>query len=262
MTVISLLTDFGNKDGFVGVMKGVIWGIAPQAQIADISHEVAPQNVLQGAILLEKSYRYFPAGSVHVAVIDPGVGTARRAIAARIGEHYFVAPDNGLLTAVLQDAETRGELVDIVQLDQPQFWLPDISRSFHGRDIFAPVGAHLAQGTPLNKIGSPAGEVILLDMPQPQDVENGWEAQVILVDVFGNLITNLSEDLLAGRQVATVACRGKIVQGVQNTFGEAQVGDLIAMLDSSGRLSLCVVNGSAAESLRAAVGDPVTVKLA
>ena len=154
------------------------------------------------------------------------------------------------------------EPVQIVQLDQPEFWLANVSRSFHGRDIFAPAGAHLAAGTPLAKLGSPANEVILLDIPQPQTTGSGWEAQVILVDVFGNLITNLAAEKLAGQRVVSVTCWGQATHGMLNTFGEAQVGDLIAMADSSGRLSLCVVNGSAAKRLQAGVGDPVVVTLA
>jgi S-adenosylmethionine hydrolase len=261
MTVISLLTDFGSQDGFVGVMKGVIWDICPDAHIADLTHEIPPQSVLQGALILAQSYTYFPEGSVHVAVVDPGVGTARRGIAARVAGHYFVAPDNGLLTVVLQEAQKGDFPVELVELNRPEYWLKEVSRSFHGRDVFAPVGAHLANGVPLEKIGSPAGEVVLLDPPQPRRTPAGWEARVILVDHFGNLITDLDSSRLDPAEVSSVACQGQTAPGIVDTFAEGRPGELIAMFDSSGRLSLCVVNGSAAARLETGAGARVLVRL-
>jgi S-adenosyl-L-methionine hydrolase (adenosine-forming) len=167
MTVISLLTDFGSQDGFVGVMKGVIWGISANVQIADISHEIYPQNILHGALILGQSWKYFPEGSIHVAIVDPGVGTQRHAIAARVGKHFFVAPDNGLITIAWAEAIAQGELTQVVVLDRQQFWLPHISRSFHGRDIFAPVAAHLANGVSLDELGTAIDTPMTLPIPQP-----------------------------------------------------------------------------------------------
>lgn len=259
---VTLLTDFGLQDHFVGVMKGVIHEIAPQADLVDISHQIQPQNIAQAARMLAEAAPYFSAGTVHVAVVDPGVGTSRRAIAARIGKHFFVAPDNGLLTLLIDRAKSAGEPVQVVNLDRPQYWLPDPSRSFHGRDIFSPVGAHLVNGVPLEKLGSPHPDFVRLSLPQPIQTEHGWEAEVVMVDVFGNLSTNfpgdhLSEDL-DGLQVRI---NGKTIQGITPTFGDAPVGSLIATITSGGALAISVVNGSAADLLQAKPGDKVVVNI-
>ena len=255
---ISLLTDFGLSDEYVGVMKGVIWGIAPDVAIADISHAVPPQNVLHGALLLGRAYRYFPAGSIHMGVVDPGVGTERRGVAVRVGEHTFVGPDNGLFTVPL----TGGEPFTAVSLDNPAYRLPVVSRTFHGRDVFAPAAAYLANGVPLAEFGEPVSGLVTLDIPKPLRIANTWQAQVLLVDGFGNLITNLTEADLQGQAVAEVVCQGQVIVGLAVTFGSRQPGELLAMFDSSGSLSLCVVNGSAAERLGTGAGAPVEVRVA
>ena len=254
-STISLLTDFGLQDEFVGVMKGVIWGIAPDVHIADITHAVPPQNVLHGALVLGRVYRYFPAGSIHLAVVDPGVGTARRGIALRVGEHTFVGPDNGLFSVPL----SSGAQVEAVSLDNPAYRLPAVSRSFHGRDVFAPAAAHLARGVALKELGEPVSDPVILEIPRPLRIANVWNAQVLLVDAFGNLITNLTEADLQGQVVAEVRCQGQVIQGVEVTFGSRRPGELLAMFDSSGSLSLCVVNGSAAERLGTGAGARVEV---
>ncbi len=259
MTIISLLTDFGTQDGFIGVMKGVIWGIAPEAHIADLSHAVPAQDVVQGAYLLGQSYTYFPSGSVHVAVVDPGVGTRRLGIAAHIGSQYFVAPDNGLITIPWNAAAAKGEPIEIVALNRKEFWLPNVSHSFHGRDIFAPVAAYLARGVALSDLGEPLAEPVLLDLPQPEPFDGGWQAQVILIDSFGNLITNLTRAQVQERKIASIHMNAIRIAGVVTTFGAASPGELIAMFDSSDRLSLCVVNGNAARTSGAQVGARVTV---
>jgi S-adenosylmethionine hydrolase len=259
MTIISLLTDFGTKDGFIGVMKGVIWGIAPEAFISDLTHEIAPQNVAHGAYILGQSYAYFPAGSVHTAVVDPGVGTQRLGLAARIGSQFFVAPDNGLITIPWKNANQAGESIEIVALNRPEFWLKNVSHSFHGRDIFAPVAAYLARGVPLKDLGDPLPEPVLLDLPEPVINETDAQAQVILVDSFGNLITNFTRAMAADRKIAEISVAGEKLKGLVSTFGAAQPEALIAMFDSSDRLSVCVVNGSAAGRLSAAVGTAVTI---
>lgn len=255
---ISLLTDFGLSDEYVGVMKGVIWGIAPDAAIADISHAVPPQNVLHGALLLGRAYRYFPSGSIHLAVVDPGVGTARRGIALRVGGHTFVGPDNGLFTVPL----SSGEPFAAVSLDNPAYRLPAVSRTFHGRDVFAPAAAYLSNGIPLVELGEPVSDPVKLDIPRPLRIANVWRAQVLLVDAFGNLITNLSEADLQGQTVAEIRSQGQVIRGVEVTFGSRRPGELLAMFDSSGSLSLCVVNGSAAERLGAIAGAAVEVRVA
>jgi S-adenosyl-L-methionine hydrolase (adenosine-forming) len=174
MKFITLLTDFGLRDGYVGVMKGVIYGIAPHAQIADISHTISPQNILEGSLALGRVASFFPPGTVHIAVIDPGVGTARRPIAARIGAHYFIGPDNGLFTVVLERAERSGDHIALVHLDRPRFWLPNVSNVFHGRDIFSPVGAHLANEIPLEDVGTPIENIARLELPRVEQSQQGF----------------------------------------------------------------------------------------
>jgi len=147
--IITLTTDFGLRDGYPGVMKGVILRITPDTHIIDISHFVRPQNILEGSLILNRTYPFFPDGTVHILVIDPGVGTSRRPIAAHLGNQYYVCPDNGLLTGPLVEAEKEGQFIEIVHLNQPKYWLREVSHVFHGRDVFAPVAAHIAAGVPL-----------------------------------------------------------------------------------------------------------------
>ncbi len=261
MKFISLLTDFGVRDGYVGVMKGVIYGIAPDAQIADITHTISPQNVMEGAIALGRAAPYFPDGTVHVAVVDPGVGTVRHPIAARIGRYSYVGPDNGLFTVVLQRAERHGEPVKLVRLDRRGYWLPEISNVFHGRDIFAPVGAHLANGVSLDELGSPVDDVIRLVMPEIETTGAGVRGQVISVDNFGNLATNIHRsDLPPDVERLVVSVAGTEIRGMVRTFGSRPTGELIALYGTANDLLVSVVNGSAAERLSASVGAVVDVR--
>jgi S-adenosylmethionine hydrolase len=253
------MTDFGIKDGNVGVMKGVIWGIAPSAQISDLSHMIAPQNVREAALILARSAPYFPENSVHVVVVDPGVGTARRPMAAKIGSQYYVGPDNGTITLLLERARLEGWPVTFVQLDKPQFWLEKISYVFHGRDIFAPSAAHLASGVPLGELGTPFNDPVLLDLPRPQKTAQGWKGEIMHIDHFGNLASNIRTETLGEAlkemDKITVRVAGAEIRGLVNTFGERPVGELVALMGSTGNLIVSVVNGSAAARLNAKVGD-------
>jgi S-adenosyl-L-methionine hydrolase (adenosine-forming) len=259
MKYITLLTDFGLSDGYTGLMHGVIYRIAPDAQITDISHLVHPQNVGEGSLILNRSYPFFPEGTVHVIVVDPGVGTARRPIAARIGSHFFVCPDNGLITKALEQAEQAGEVIEIVHLDQPRFWLKDISHVFHGRDIFSPVAAHLANGVPLSEVGSPIHDPVRLHLPEPEQRQNGWYGEITAVDHFGNLSTNFTPEHLAGFKLPIVRVGGREIRGLVHTFGDRSPGSLVALVDSDGGIAIAVVQGSAARDLAAHIGDPVEV---
>ncbi len=259
MSRILLLTDFGTRDGYPAAMKGVIWSIAPQAEVADLTHDIPPQDVLAAALTLGRTAPYFPAGTIFVAVVDPGVGTPRRPLAARLGAHLYVAPDNGLLTLVLQKAEAAGAPVELVHLDRPQYWLPQVSRTFHGRDIFAPAGAHLANGTALAELGTPISDPIRLRLPEAQRTSYGWQGEVIHVDHFGNLATNLGSEHLPAAGEVEVRIRGERIAGVAQAFGQKPNGALTALIDSAGALSIAVVNGSAAARLGAGVGEKVEV---
>ena len=260
MAIITLLTDFGLRDGYPGVMKGVIWKIAPNVQIADITHAIQAQDILQGAIALARAAAFFPPGTIHVAVVDPGVGTQRRPIGLQLGEHYFVGPDNGLFTLVLERAEAQEDTIKIVHLNKAAYWLPDVSRVFHGRDIFSPTAAHLALGTRLDELGTPIRDPVRLSIPRPEPLQGGgWQGQVIYIDHFGNLSTNMNARQLEHAKDVSIRIKGKEIVGLVTTFGERPPGSLVALLDSSGSLAISVVNGSAAQLLDVDVGEKIEI---
>ena len=257
MPVITLTTDFGLQDGFIGTLKGVIWSICPAAQVADISQDIPAQDVLAGARTLWRACTYFPVGTVHLAVVDPGVGTRRRALAMHLGEWFFVGPDNGLFTLILDEAGKNGWKTAIFQLTEPKYWLKNVSQTFHGRDIFAPVAAHIANGVPLSDLGPAIHDPVRLRIPQPEQTAQGWRAHIVGIDAFGNLATDLSADMLRKHSRVRVRVGRFEVRGVAHTYGEGSPGDLIILIDSAGQLEIAVVNGSAAQITRAQVGDMV-----
>jgi S-adenosylmethionine hydrolase len=260
MTVITLLTDFGIRDGYPGVMKGVIWKIAPDVQIADISHTIKPQNVLHGALALARTCRFFPPGTIHVAVVDPGVGTSRRPIGMHLGEHYFIGPDNGLFTLVLEQAEKDQVQIQVIHLNRRQYWLPEISHVFHGRDIFAPAAAHLAAGIPFGKLGVPINDPIRLQIPHPKVLPGGGlRGQVMEIDTFGNLSTNIDESQMQEMDEVSILVGEKRIDGLVKTFGERPPGSLVALIGTAHDLVISVVNGNAASTLNASLGDIVKV---
>lgn len=246
-------------------MKGVIWRIAPAAQIADLSHTIRPQDVRQSALTLDRQVYYFPDNTIHIAVVDPGVGTARRPIAAQIGTQRFVGPDNGIFTPMLNRARQLGWPIHIVHTHRQTYWLPDVSDIFHGRDVFAPVAAHWATGVALDDMGETINDPVLLPLPHPQPTALGLSGEVTLIfNHFGNLITNIHrddmrnwpEDLGAG---VTVRLCGVDIDGLVRTFGDREPGTLVALFGSSGHLMIAEVNGRATDRLHPSVGDPVEV---
>jgi S-adenosylmethionine hydrolase len=261
MTIITLTTDFGLEDGYVGAMKGVIWRIAPEARIADITHQIGPQNILHGAMVLASVAPYYPDGAIHVAVVDPGVGMARRPLMATIDAQYFIGPDNGLVSLWLAKAEEEGLAVQCFHLNQPGYWLPKVTNVFHGRDIFAPSAAHLAAGTPPKRMGAPVDDPVRLQLPAPQRTSSGWLGEIIYIDHFGNLVTNFRPRQPDGMSVSTVRVKSaNISGGLVRAFGERPPGEMAALINSSGYLEIVEVNGSAARRLGATVGDPVEVE--
>ena len=259
MTVIALITDFGLRSGFAGVMQGVIYGLAPQVRIVEISHFVAPQDIQEGALTLWRAAPFFPEGTIHVYVVDPGVGTARRPLAARLGERYYVGPDNGLLTALIEDAEREGQAMEFIHLDQPKYWRPRVSHTFHGRDIFAPVAAHLANGVALHDLGSPFTDPIRLELVRPQRTERGWTAHIAAIDTFGNLATDLPMSALLDSANVQFRVRGAEVNGISDSYGQKQAGEFVAVIDSEDMIEIALVNGNAAQKLGAGIGDEVQV---
>ncbi len=258
-SIISIMTDFGLSDGFVAVMKGVILGLAPDVRLVDVTHAIGPQNIREAAVVLNRTVFYFPNDTIHIFVVDPGVGTARRPIAARVGPQRFVGPDNGTLTLALARARREGWPVEIFHLDQPRFWRPEISNVFHGRDIFSPVAAHLALGVPFAQLGSPLSDPVTFPLSPVAPTPDGLRGEIVHVDHFGNLATNFRAEDLAAWPAVTVRLRGADIHGLVRTFGDRPPGELIALINSAGELGVAVVNGNAGQRLQAQVGDPVEV---
>jgi S-adenosylmethionine hydrolase len=259
MSLITLLTDFGLKDGNVGVMKGVILGIAQDATIVDLSHQISPQNVHEAALILLRSAPYFPASTIHVVVVDPGVGTSRRPIAAQLGDQYFVGPDNGVITMLLDFTKKQGLTVKIFHLNQPQYWLAEVSNVFHGRDIFAPAAGHLVSGVSISSLGTSIDNPIQIQIPQPEKMAGSLRGEVIHIDHFGNISTNVKQEHLVSKEVKTLTLNQVSINGMIRTFGERPEGELVALFGSTGNLIISVVNGNAALRLKTKVGDKVEV---
>lgn len=253
MTIITLTSDFGLSDPYVGIMKGVILGIAPGARLVDLTHNIPPQDIAAAAYTLQTAAPHFPAGTVHLAVVDPGVGGTRRPLLATTELAAFVGPDNGLFSFALEEAGARAWVID-----RPEYWLPKPSRTFHGRDIFAPVAARLAAGMAPDALGTPiADPVLLLPARAPERRGNGDIAGCVLhVDRFGNLITNVPGEWLAeGRWTCEVA--GARISGPSETYAAAERGDLILLISSGGMAEVAVREGSAADRLGVGRGAPV-----
>ncbi|HET6201349.1 MAG TPA: SAM-dependent chlorinase/fluorinase [Planctomycetota bacterium] len=256
---VTLTTDFGSRDAFVGVMKGVILGIAPDARIVDLSHEIAPQSTREAAFLLRASWSYFPAGTVHVVVVDPGVGSDRAILAARRAGHLFLAPDNGVLTAVLD-----GQEVEVRKLQAARFALPKVCATFHGRDVFAPAAAHLARGFPFEEVGPLLPGWRRLPLPKAERSADGTiRGEVVLVDRFGNLVTNVEADALASLGPPSsieVEVGGERIRGLVPSYRYGERGRPSALVCSFDTLEVAVPMGSAAAVLGLGVGAGVLVR--
>ena len=273
---IVLLTDFGLSDAYVGMMRGVIHGINPAAHVIDLTHGIGPQDVRHGAVVLADSYHYFPAGSIFVAVVDPGVGTDRAAILLETPEARFVAPDNGLLTLVCRQHEPsfgdamQSGLASVAacrawHLTNPDYWQHPVSATFHGRDVFAPVAGHLSAGATPDALGERTPTIATLSLPIPQPDGNTISGQVVFADAFGNLVTDITTDLLhqigatAGSPNVTVTITGHTITGLSRTFHDPPGHGLRALIGSHGRLEVAVVDGSAAATFGVSSGTPLTI---
>lgn len=259
MSFITLTTDFGNKDGYVGTMKGVIWKICPKAQIADITHEIPPHSIFEGAFILWRSYSYFPVGSIHIAIVDPGVGSKRRPIAMKIGNHFFIGPDNGIFTPIINDAENLKIKIDIYHLIEARFFLGDISTTFHGRDLFAPAGAHLANGVSLSELGPKINNPIRIDFPVAKKTARGWKIHVLSIDRFGNLVTDFRGDQINETKKYVIKVKDSQIKGIAKSYESQPQGNLICLVNSAGLLEIAGVNCSAAQITRAKIGDDIEV---
>ena len=255
--IVTLLTDFGTRDGYVGALKGVILARFPAARVVDLAHELAPGDVAAGSAVLGQSAPYFPAGTVHVAIVDPGVGTARRGLAVAAGGQLYVAPDNGILTAVLHSTGP----VAAHALERRRLWREPVSPVFHGRDVFAPVGAHLAAGGALADVGPalPLESLVRLPARDPIEEPDGLRGEVVHVDRFGNLVTTLRAPGLEQAGEATVEVAGRELE-LRTTYGDAPPGELVALVGSSGRIEIAVNGGSAAARLSSGAGLVVILR--
>jgi S-adenosylmethionine hydrolase len=270
--IVTLTTDFGLSSGYVGAMKGVVLGIDADVTLVDISHDIPPQDIPHAAFVLGASYRYFPPEVVHVAVVDPQVGTERRPLLVDTPGGRFIAPDNGLLTYVLLDLAGRTrpdgdgegflaptsvpvpEGCSAYALTQPEYWRHPVSDTFHGRDIFAPVAAHLCRGVRPEEMGEAVGEVTTLDVRTVERRPGVVEGRIVFVDHFGNLVSNIrtGDDNAADMEVDI---RGRRIEGLKRTFAEGR--GLLALVGSHGYLEVAERNGSAADRLEAGVGTRV-----
>jgi S-adenosyl-L-methionine hydrolase (adenosine-forming) len=275
LPIVTFLTDFGHDDSYVGVVKGVMLGICPGLHIVDLTHHVPPQDIQEGAFQLLTAVPHLPAGSIHLAVVDPGVGTDRRAVAVRVGEHTFVGPDNGLLSwivgrllGVTPDAPTH-EGVSIaleppaqaVELTEPRFWRHPVAPTFHARDIFGPVAAALAQGRMLEEMGQLRSELVNLSFPRPQTQNGRLQATIIQIDRFGNLTTNLAAFQIP--RGAKFRVRNTLIGELRLTYGQsppmAEDPSPIALVGSAGFLEIAMPGGNAADRLHVRRGDVVEV---
>jgi S-adenosylmethionine hydrolase len=263
--LITLTTDFGLTDGFVGVMKGVILSINPEAQCVDITHDIARHNIHQGAFLLANSVPYFPAAAIHLCVVDPGVGSTRRALAVQVGETVFVGPDNGVLSLAIeaQRARTPDSRPRAIHLNNVHYWLPRVSTTFHGRDIFSPCAAHLSRGVKLEEMGAPVDDWIALTPPKPVRRKDGsLLGHVIYIDRYGNIVSDITEEALGelATKEVSVEIAGREIHGLVRTYSDVEPEEFAALIGSPWKLEIGQREANAAEALGVFVGDELLVR--
>jgi S-adenosyl-L-methionine hydrolase (adenosine-forming) len=257
--VLAFLTDFGTRDHYAGTMKAVALGICPDATLLDITHDVPPHDILTGAIELTAAYRYFPAGTIFVAVVDPGVGSARRGIAVETADYKFVAPDNGVLTAVLREAPVK----KMVELTERRYARPTVSRTFEGRDRFAPAAAWLAKGIQLSALGRPVTEIHRIEIPLPEVSADAVNGVVLRVDRFGNLVTNIDRktiERLAQGSAIEIDAGGHRIERLVATYAELPADGVGALFGSTDHLELAAQSSSAADRLALTRGAHVSIR--
>jgi hypothetical protein len=253
--LITLTTDFGYQDPFVGIMKGVIFGINPQAQVIDLSHGVPAEDVFAGALLIQHAVRYFPPGTIHVVVVDPGVGSSRNALLIECEGMYLLGPDNGVLSLVLEERRLRR----IIRLSNATYQLQPTSATFHGRDIFAPAAAHLALGTAPEILGRSADNLIRLAWPKLVKTGRTIKGEIVYIDVFGNLFTNIRADDLAPvpPDKLKIILGNLSIHGLAQNYAAVEPGDYVALINSWGLLEIAVYKGHAQKRSGAMIGDKV-----
>ncbi len=256
--IITLITDFGLRDNYVGTMKGVIHSIHREATIVDLTHQIEPQDLMEAAFVLESSYRFFPLGTVHVVVVDPGVGTRRRPIVVDTPDHTFVGPDNGIFSRIY----ASGLPFEVREITNRGFLLPQISDTFHGRDIFAPAAAHLTKGARGSEMGPLVEAPVQKDPPQPGVWQDQITGELIHIDSFGNLITNIGRDVfemvVRGRRFR-IMVNGKIIDRISTNYQDVEPGRALALFGSMDLLEIAVHGGRADRRMGAGRGDPIQI---
>jgi S-adenosyl-L-methionine hydrolase (adenosine-forming) len=258
LSTITLTTDFGTHDWFVGTMKGVVLGINPRVTLVDLCHEIPSGDIRAGAFALRTSYRFFPAGTVHLVVVDPGVGSARKAIAVKTDRYCFIGPDNGVLSWAL----AQEKVIAVRELHNRAFFLQPVSRTFHGRDVFAPTAAHVSRGVPLHKLGPVIRDFVRLPWPEVRQDKAHIRGEVAYVDRFGNAITNIDPpelELFGGAQIEVLRGTNRICR-MAEFYGAVPPGKAVAVLGSSGFLEIAVNRGNASRELKLQVGTIIVVQ--
>jgi S-adenosyl-L-methionine hydrolase (adenosine-forming) len=256
MKIITLTTDFGDRDWFVGTMKGIILGINPDCVMVDITHEIAGGDIWAGAFALAAAYRYFPTGTIHMAVVDPGVGSERRAMVIQTERGYFVGPDNGVLSLALR----KERLLEAHVLRNEQYFRRPVSVNFHGRDVFAPIAAHLSRGVALSELGPAVSDYVELEWPEIQTGVEGIRGQVVYIDRFGNVITNIENQLIAVRNLESIIITaGTARLALGNCYQAVAPGKPVGLLGSHGYLEIAVNGGAAEKLLGLRLGDQIAI---
>ncbi len=255
--LITLTTDFGSRDGYVAQMKGVILGINPQARVIDVTHDIESFDIMEAALVIRGLSEYFPAGTVHLAVVDPGVGSNRRGIVMRLNGRFYVGPDNGLFSLVFARSHAR----EVREISNSNLFLRRPHPTFHGRDVFAPAAAHLSMGIAFDAVGAVVEDPVILSIPEPIQTEDGIEGEIIHLDRFGNLSSNIESGMLH-RPVDSVQTGGWEIKGIKTFFSEVPTGAPIAVINSFGFLEIAVNLGNASLDLGVQKGSRVKVKWA
>jgi len=257
LSTIALLTDFGAGSSYVGIMKGVMLSVNPRIRLVDLTHDIPQGDIDAAAFVIYQSYSFFPRGTIHTIVVDPGVGTDRRILAVHTDDYYFVAPDNGVLKYIYD----RHPNAQVISLTEPDFWLQNKSHTFHGRDVFAPVAAHLAMGTAIRRLGEVTTDYERGNLSKPQKKDKDIKGRIEYIDGFGNCISNIPAAMLNLKNVQKVQFKNKNLSDVKNTYGEVKSGEPLVLVGSHNHLEIAVRNGNAAEKFGVTKGDELIVKM-
>jgi S-adenosylmethionine hydrolase len=259
MKPIAFLSDFGTQDGFSAIVEAVVYRIAARAPFFSITDTIEPQNVRSASVVLQRCFTYFPKNTIFLVVVDPGVGTSRKGIAAKIGPYYFVGPDNGLITPLVERAAQAKWRTRYIVLTNKRYWLDPCSATFHGRDIFAPVAAHISRGVQLGHFGPEIESVYLIRSPKPVLKKGGIKGEIIAIDHFGNLISNITKDLIDSRHISSIKYKNILVGSISTMYTSPHPNRPLVYVDSDDALAIAMPSGNACRILKARIGEKVEI---